>query len=217
MNLNDKFLAILKEADISNIYEAEIFCNQQLDKLHTTGKISLGDDKDLSGFPLELRIKELFYNAGFNIIDGRNGYEDFTINPDDSFAIKDRVAIEVKSSKNISPKLSDLRQLDDWVFNLSGEESARKDGMCAGNQFVWSGAITRHPTPHKGLFIFNGPIGRDFDSRPNKFIHPSQEDFLTKRNFCAISINMLIELLKENKEFVWNTIHKTIGEYAKST
>ncbi|MBB1445090.1 hypothetical protein [Pseudoalteromonas sp. SG43-3] len=213
MKYEEKLLAILKEASVLTIGEAEEFLRSNLEKLHETGELSLGNDKDLSGKPLELRVKELFKKAGFNIKNGRNGYEDFTISPDNNFSIQDSIVIEVKSSKNISPKLSDLRQLDDWVFNLSGEENARKHGLGSSEQFTWSGGMTKHPTPHKGLFIFNGPIGHDFNERLNKFIHPSQLDFLNKRNFCAISLNKLVYLLSGDKESAWNAIHETIGEF----
>lgn len=217
MSFNINLLSLFKEESISTVIEAEKFYNEQLKLLQQAGELSLGEDKNLSGFSLELRVKELFQSADFNIIDGRKGYEDFVIKPDEGFDIQENIVIEVKSSKSTVPKLDDLRQLDDWVFNLSGEEKARKHGMKSGGLGVWGGSMQKHPTPHKGVFIFNGPIGLNFERRLNSFIHPSQLEFLTKRNFCAISINVLCELLSNSKEDTWNTLHKTIGEHVKNT
>jgi hypothetical protein len=215
MSFNINFSNLFKEEGISTVHEAEKFFNEQIKLLQEARELDLGADKNLGGISLELRVKELFSDAGFNIIDGRKGYEDFTIEPDENFTLQENVVIEVKSSKSPVPKLDDLRQLDDWVFSLSGEEDARKNGIRSGGLNKWP-SMQKHPTPHKGLFIFNGPIGLDFNSRTKSFMHPSQIDFIIKRNFCAVSLNVLIELLRDSKENVWNIIHKTIGEYSST-
>jgi len=217
MSFNTKLLEIFKNEGISTAKNAEIFFEKEITLLQESGKISLGLDQNLGGFSLELRVKELFKSAGFNIENGRKGYEDFTINADKKFSTQESIVIEVKSSKSAVPKLDDLRQLDDWVFKLSGEEDARKNGITSYSMFNTISQTNKHPTPYKGLFIFNGPIGIDFESRSKTCIHPSQMDFVITRNFCIITLNALIDLLKNDDEFIWNTIHNTVGEYLTSS
>jgi len=205
-------LTILKANEIETFEDAENFLMKQLISIRNDGELELGDDKNLSGLSLELRVKELFENAGFLIHEGRKGFEDFVISPDDDFKTKDKIVIEVKSSKSTIVKLDDLRQLDDWVFDLSGEEQLRKRGVKTGGWNCGPQTV-RHPSPHKGLFIFNGPIGLSFEMRSESFIHPSQLNFLLSRNFCAISLQDLISLLGKEKTMVWETIHSTVGEF----
>jgi len=71
-------------------------------------------------------VKELSNNAGFNIINGRKGYEDFTIKADDRFTLKESILIEIKFSKSPGSKLDYLRQFDDCGTSLSGEDEFRK-------------------------------------------------------------------------------------------
>lgn len=119
----------------------------------------------------------------------------------------------------------DLRQLDDWVFDLSGEEQARKSGF--GGEFdalamVTGGLVSephRHPTPHKGVLIFNGPIGAHFSQRTTPCVQPNDAQFLQKRNFCVISLPKLIQNIGAIQtqlltiDDFWERLHATSGEF----
>lgn len=210
---------ILLDAGKTEVESAKDFLLAQLKLLQQNGDLGLGADKDLTGISLELRVQQLFKQVGLNIVEGRPGQEDFVIiaNNDDEY--KDNIAIEVKSSRSPNPKLDDLRQLDDWVFDLSGEEKARKHGLGGGMDplaMATSGMINRpkrHPTPHKGILIFNGPIGTPFEQRIAPILHPNQVGFVEKRNFCVIGIDKLATLIEQGPETVLSILHTTAGEY----
>ncbi len=212
--LND----ILINARITDFSSAEKFVKEQLKSLQGSGDLTLGHDKDLMGVSLELRVKQLFKEAGFNISDGEIGKEDFIVFSKENDDIKDNLVIEVKSSRKPQPSLDNLRQLDDWVYYLSGEEQARKHGLGGGLDplaMAYRGICTsnrRHPTPHKGVFIFNGPVGVPFSERSN-ILHQNHNEFVEKRNFCIIGINDLAELLRKDYQAVWAKLHGTVGEY----
>jgi hypothetical protein len=215
MRFNSSLSNVLHTEGISTVEEAEQFFYKQIELLQQAREISLGLDKDLGGKSLELRVKEIFHEAGFNIIDGRKGCEDFIVEPHPDYTIQEHIVLEVKSSGKPAPNLDDFRQLDDWVFYLSGEEAARKNRSRVGG-FNQAPSMGTHPTPHKGVFIFNGQLGVDFEKRNHSFVHPSHLEFIAKRNFCAISLNSLIDLLSESNEYVWDILHKTVGEYKSS-
>ena len=142
-----------------------------LESLSETGALTLGHDKDLTGKALEIRIRLLFEKMGFDVVKGRSSMEDFIIKPPLDTQISDPLVLEVKSSQKPNLSRDNLRQLDDWVFDLSGEEKARKEGLGGGVDplaMVTQGLASRkkrHPTPHKGVLIFNGPVGIDFSVR----------------------------------------------------
>ena len=210
---------ILTTARKTDVASAEVFLLNQIKLLQKNGDLELGADKDLTGLSLELRVKQIFENAGLNINEGRSGQEDFVVIAHENDEHKDNLVIEVKSSRSPNPKLDDLRQLDDWVFDLSGEEKARKQGLGGGLSPISMATngmfnITeRHPTPHKGVLVFNGPIGIAFKERNSSILHPNQIEFVEKRNFCIIGIDSLATLMKQNKNNAWSILHATIGEY----
>lgn len=194
-----------------------------LDELVESGEIVLGHDKDLTGHSLEIRTKILFEQMGFEIRKGRQGLEDFVIEPPPNARPNEPLVLEVKSSRKPNIERKSLRQLDDWVFDLSGEEKARKEGLGGDadiEAMVFGGMSTskkKHPSPHKGVMIFNGPIGIDFDKRNTSCVNENDIEFIEKRNFCIVPFGVLIlyaeAYLKDNsiKEALWDKIHKTAG------
>lgn len=194
-----------------------------LDDLTENGEIALGNDKDLTGASLEIRIKIIFEKMGFEIKKGRLGLEDFVVQPPQNIQPNEPIVLEVKSSRKQNLYRDNLRQLDDWVFDLSGEEKARKEGLGGGPDPValaTEGIATarkKHPSPHKGVMIFNGPIGEEFNVRKDDCINPNDFEFVEKRNFCVIPFHTLVviaEAYTKNvsiKETFWDCIHKTSG------
>ncbi len=134
-----------------------------------------------------------------------------------------RRSVEVKSSQKPHVSRDNLRQLDDRVFDLAGEVKARKEGLGGGLDplaLVTQGLASRkkrHPTPHKGVMIFNGPVGLDFSERRSICFDENDREFIEKRNFCIISLDVLIDYVKafEKDEAIrfilWENIHKTAG------
>lgn len=217
--MSTELIKILCDAGKSDVASAERFLLDELKSLQRNGDLALGKDEELTGTSLELRVQQLFVNAGFNILEGRPGKEDFTVSALENDEISDNLVIEVKSARAPQPDIDGLRQLDDWVFDLSGEEHARKHGLGGGVDarailsHGWSTQTKHHPAPHKGVFIFNGPVGTSFSVRPARILHPNQLEFAMKRNFCVIGLNHLVELLGKGREIAWSALHGTVGEY----
>lgn len=194
-----------------------------LENLSEAGAIALGPDKNLAGKALELRTKFLFEKMGFDIAQGRPHLEDFIVKSPSDTELKDPLVLEVKSSRRSNVSRDDLRQLDDWVFDLSGEQMARKEGLGGRSALsIFTDGLfspkQRHPTPHKGVMIFNGLVGEDFLQR-NRIIYFDENDreFIEKRNFCIISLEVLIAYEKAYEEdrqmeiVFWERIHQTTG------
>jgi hypothetical protein len=220
--MTDELLEILNKAKITNVGKAQEYLVESLKRLQQSGAIELEPDHNLSGISLELRVQQIFKNSGFDIKEGRPRMEDFVITPKEDFENRDPIVVEVKSSRAPQLSLDDLRQLDDWVFDLSGEEKARKSGLGGGLDslaIATNGYVSRprrHPTPHKGLLIFNAPVGLPFTERSPQVLHPNQTEFAMKRNFCVIAINELVDLVNDDPKKVWTILHETIGEYTKN-
>jgi hypothetical protein len=74
-----------------------------------------------------------------------------------------------------------------------------------------------HPTPHKGVMIFNGPIGQSFENRQKDWLGTNEKAFAQKRDFCIISLECLISWYnsyqKDNSisSDFWKAIHSTAG------
>lgn len=220
--MSKELIKILDDAGKTDVASAEHFLREELKALQRSGKLKLGKDEELTGTSLELRVQQLFQDAGFNIQEGRPGKEDFVVAAIENDEVGDNLVVEVKSSRATQPDLDDLRQLDDWVFDLSGEEQARKHGLGGGVDvlaMVTKGMISRakrHPAPHKGVFIFNGAVGTPFSERPTQILHPNQLEFAKKRNFCVIGLGNLFELLDKGRNEAWTTLHETVGEYPQA-
>jgi hypothetical protein len=111
------------------------------------------------------------------------------------------------------------------VFELSGEEKARKgDTLNDSFQAGWSYGKPvlfpkqyKHPTPHKGVLIYNGPVSVTFNDRNANCISPNDGEFVSKRFLCIIPFHELVGYSKnvlEEKikpEQLWEEIHKTSG------
>jgi len=208
--------------EIYGIFKSEIA------SLCEEGIIVFGKDYTLSGFALECRVKNIFKELSFEIDKGREVMEDFVVKPPAEFEPLKPIVLEVKSSRKQHISRDQLRQLDDWVFALSGEQEARKYGLQGKGgidtlAFATNGLLTRksrprhHPTPHKGVFIFNGPIGTPFNKRISNCLSPNDEDFVNSRDFCILPFGILLGYLekyaidsKVKKEF-WEEIHGTSG------
>lgn len=216
MSLPDKLKAILSEAGVHEFSEAEKVLAQQLRELRQRGDLALGDDKNLTGAALEIRVFELFRLCNVDIKRGRSGKEDFVIATPEG---ADDIAIEVKSARSPNVKLVDLRQLDDWVFDLSGEEEARKGGLGGGldSMSIATGGYrtpkSRNPDPHKGVLIFNGPVGTPFSDRQSHILLGENREFAMKRNFCVLSIDRLVALVGKAPTSVIDELLKSVGEF----
>lgn len=201
----------------------------ELKQLCNDRHISFGPDHNVGEFGLECRVKDLFLRMGLLVRDGRKGLEDLIVTPvtppeGNSPTIPlpaIPLVVEVKSSRKAFISRDDLRQLDDWVFELSGEEQARKHGITLpGNPILqgYGGVTGRHGTPHKGVMVFNGPVGMPFNSR-TVCLGPNEEEFAKKRNFAIIPLATLIDCEKEitsRSELlsqIWASIHKCEGRF----
>jgi hypothetical protein len=106
------------------------------------------------------------------------------------------LVVEVKSGKQPGPDRDSLRQLDDWVFDLSQEEEIRKGRVRINMHWAHGAPMfwprTHHPTPHKGVLIYNGPAGTPFSSRPEKWLGENERIFAEKRDFCIIALPCLL-------------------------
>jgi len=220
--MSNQLKQLLLIAGKTDVDSAKEYLLNQLKLLQENGDLRLGEDKDLTGIALELRVKQLIQQAGLNITEGRPGLEDFVITANSNSEFKDNIALEVKSARSPNPKIDDLRQLDDWVFDLSGEEKARKLGLGGGPDplaMATNGLISRpkkHPTPHKGVLVFNGPIGLPFEQRSPPILHPNHHEFVYKRNFCVIGIADLVQLVTQGPEATLKALHTTVGEYVNA-
>ncbi|MBW7865747.1 MAG: hypothetical protein GX580_17400 [Candidatus Hydrogenedens sp.] len=197
--------------------------NGELEQLCDEGHISLGEDYCLTGNALEWRIRLLVDEAGFVINRGRDGKEDFVIHPPEKCIPPKPIVLEVKSARKDQLGQDELRQLDDWVFDLSGEENARKHGLGGGGDTIaWlsQGIMTKrhyHPSPHKGVIVFNGPVGVPFAQRTGSCLSELGLEFAKKRSFCVIPFPVLIEhitCIRKNKDEMinfWRSMHETEG------
>ena len=212
----------LQKLDSPNYLEVWAVFGKEIDSLSKVGIVSLGNDCHLTGEALEFRVRQILEKMGFEVEEGRPNLEDIVVKSDDLEPNKPLV-IEVKSSKSPSPKRENLRQLDDWVFDLSGEDMARKEGLGGGFDFkamAFGGMLSErhsHPTPHKGVMLFNGPVGLSFEERPTQWLGHNEEEFSIKRNFCIISFKCLLNWLDAYKKdetvknVFWKLIHATAG------
>ena len=151
--------------------------------------------------------------------------EDFIIEPHKNFSIQSPLIVEVKSGKDQYTHREHLRQLDDWVFELSDEDKARKgDTLNDSFQMCWfeGNVITtpkqyKHPTPHKGVMVYNGPVGVMFKDKNKNCINPNDSEFVNKRFFCITPFNILVKCSEKffakeiELEELWEKIQKTSG------
>lgn len=199
---------------------------QLLDKMARNRLIDLGNDFGLEGSRLEIRVRLLFEHASMEVEDGRPGMEDFVIKPPENSGFYLPLVIEVKSRSKQSPEMDHLRQLDDYVFDLSGEKGVRKSGYKLWNKpsskisgtsiGMWQPPHI-HPKRYKGVFIFNGPIGMPFENRSPAWLEDNQKQFVKDRGFCMISLELLIKWAEachgdcKRLNLFWQKIYETNG------
>jgi hypothetical protein len=215
-----KELQALNSPDIQKVrlaFEAE------MSELLKDRIVSAGPDYSLGSKALEFRVQYIFNDMGFQVEPGPIGSYDAIVHPFGDLEPSKPVVIEVKSSKSTSLPREALRQLDDWVFELSGEERARKEGLGGqptATSIATSGFaidIYTHPTPHKGVMVFNGQIGQPFEDRSKNWIGENEKDFAQKRDFCIISLECLISWYdgyeRDNSVSCsfWEAIHSAAG------
>ena len=74
-----------------------------------------------------------------------------------------------------------------------------------------------HPSPHKGVMVFNGPTGTPFLERTTRCLGPNEEEFTYKRDFCIIPFDVLLKYLEKYQEDTsaknqfWDQIQSTAG------
>lgn len=197
-----------------------------LEKMALNGMVELGDDYKLKEDLLEIKVKILFEYAGMEVIDGRTNMEDFVIEPPKNSGFYIPLVIEVKSRGKPTPEMDHLRQLDDWVFDLSLEKEIRKSGLIKWNKprsGISGGAIGAsqpaaiHPKRYKGVFVFNGPTGKPFKERSRDWLSAEQKQFVKNRSFCMISLESLIRWAEAchgddgSLNLFWQRIYETNG------
>jgi hypothetical protein len=206
--------------DVTDIIDKEI------KTLTKEGIVVLGNDYSLTDKALEYRVHSIFEAMEFKVSDGRPKLEDLLIRASNDLQPNIPLIVEIKSSgKYQSPSREDLRQLDDYVFELSGEERWRKIGLLAqagkiNKNPMFQGAVppsVGHPTPHKGIFIFNGPSCVPFEKRSQNWLGANEMGFVKQRGFCILTFYCLISWLEAFKHdesiagIFWKKIHETCG------
>ena len=225
------FYQKLKDLIVENNYKyfdnVEDTFKKYLDKLVKEEVIHFKEVKFLGSFALEIKIRHLLSEIGFTLENKLMVDCDTIIKPEKHFRIDKPIVIEIKSGKSLSPSRDNLRQLDDWIFELSGEELARREGLGKdeykyqpitspmGRYFVRQNKIY-HPTPHKGLMIYNSVEGHHFNGIPLK-LEFNELEFCKKRNICVLSFAQLTAFHshlisgKMSMDSFWATIHRTTG------
>lgn len=213
----------LLKLDRPDLQEVLSSSEKTIKKLSEEGIVSFGPDYKLGGGALEFRVKDIFTKMGFDTESGPIGLHDAIIKPFDGLDPTKPIVVEIKSSKSPSPSRDDLRQLDDWVFELSGEEKARKYGLGDGTDATalsTHGLVVErqyHPSPHKGVMVFNGPLGQTFEKRSSNWLGENEKIFAKKRSFCMISLECLLSWHNEyqrNTAIIndfWSAMHFTDG------
>jgi hypothetical protein len=222
--LRSAIRGIVEQMGAPPIQDVEAAVRKELEELCNIGKLTLGPDHTLGGLYLQYRVARVFAAMGLQARPGRDGQEDLVIEPPNGLLPARPLVVEVKSSQKPYVSRDDLRQLDDWVFELSGEEGARKHGIAVPSAIVTFGfgARGRHPTPHKGVMVFNGPLSTPFGQRL-RCLGANEEEFARKRSFvimpfdklldCAAAITARGDLLST----IWSAIHAGEGLFALST
>lgn len=215
----------LQELDLPKIAEVRKALDKELHELLRDGVVLPGLLHKLGGKELELYVWYIFDDMGLKVELKKcdESKWDGIVLHFGELEPQKPIVLEVKSGGGKSPKMDNLRQLDDWVFQLSGEEKARKNGLggeatlttiATGGRFVDK---YYHPTPYKGVMVFNGQLGKCFEDRDGDWLEENQSEFVQARDFCIIPLECLIcwsEQCKENSTTVgdfWSKIHSTSG------
>jgi len=192
------------------------------------GKLDVGEaDHKLKGKRLEWKVYEIFEDMGIDVILDENdethdGIIIFETKGSDFPALK--FVLEIKGHDKGGARIEDLRQLDDWVFRVSGEEKARKERVLVAEP-IWSYGESRvgpgyfqHPDPHKGLFILNHDIKNEPADRCAPF-GSNEIRFSESRNHCLIDFLVFLQLYDKWKEKMYSledillTLYETVGVF----
>jgi len=224
-NFLDKELEKYKDISFEDL---ESWFHKKMEKLVNDGKLFYRQDEYLGGKALEIKVRHILKQIGLTITFVKDIDCDGIINHNDNFIIKRPIVLEIKSGKSNCPSRTQLRQLDDYIFELSGEEKARKEGLgetglkfdplhnMYGRNMVKQKKLY-HPTPHKGLMIYNNTEGTFFKQNIHFELEFNEKVFCDKRDICVLSYKdflVITEQIMEGKmqiEDFWNLIHKTVG------
>lgn len=225
----DNFLddELEKYNDIS-FEDLESWFEKKMEKLVNEGKVFYRHDEYLGGNALEIKVRHILKQIGLKISFEKNIDCDGIIKHNDGFIVKKPIVLEIKSGKSNFPSRTQLRQLDDYIFELSGEEKARKEGFGESGlkydplyNIYGHGLVKKtklyHPTPHKGLMIYNNTEGTFFKENFLFELGFNEKEFCIKRDICVLSYKEFLDISKlimEDKmqiEDFWNLIHKTVG------
>ena len=154
--------------------------------LAASGELDLGPAHAAGGKVLEFSVKQAFRSGGFQVVDGPPGEHDALVQPPPNARWKMPVVLEIKSSKLPSPARGDLRQLDDWVFGLSGEARIRRRGTMSIDEF--GPRLTRH----KGVMVFNGPVGTPFNQRAPNWLGGNEVAFAELHFLCVARLDHVL-------------------------
>ena len=218
-------LAELVEASQLRDYE-ELQCRfgRALDELVQRGTVRLGPDHELGGDGLTVRVRLVLEEMGLTVRVGREKLEDLVVSVPDFAEPSIPLVVKVKSGKQPGPSRTNLRQLDDWVFELSDESRVRKLGIQnQGHRRNWlsKGAVQAapiHPTPHKGVLLYNGPLGQPFEDRATSILNANETEFAIARSFCVISMPCLLSWAlgcaesPNVLETFWSEVQSCMGE-----
>jgi hypothetical protein len=218
----------IKENDTIYFEELKSWFDKKLEQLVNTGKIQFKDERFLGGIALEVRVRYIFNTIGLNVEFDKSIDSDGIIQPNESVEIKKPIVLEIKSSKSNGPTRTELRQLDDYIFEVSGEEIARKEGLGRGGIYfdplagILGSGLTKgkkyfHPSPHKGLIIFNNTEGNHFKNSFTIDLGGNEIEFVKKRDICVLSFKDFLEITNQIKDKkmtlnqFWTLIHETTG------
>jgi hypothetical protein len=167
------------------------------------GKLHMNNGYRLAADELVTWVQCTLKEMGLSARIGRPKLEDLVVDVPEFAADSCPWVVEVKSGAKVNPNIRNLRQLDDWVFDLSGERRIRRSSLELGKgkpnvSHRYIGAIQPaavHPTTHKGVLIYNGPVGMPLNQRPRPMLGKNQGEnelkFADVRSFCVISLPCL--------------------------
>jgi hypothetical protein len=195
-----------------------------LDELAESGDLNFGSDYSLGDKALETRVRLILKDMGFSARKGRRSYEDIVVDVPEFAKPSIPLVIEVKSG-NKPPGRAALRELDDWVFELSGE--SRNRGLGVENQgqnrnWVSKGAIQATPfapAPQKGVLIYSIRRKEAYDDPLHSQNQPHFNDveFAKARSFCIVSLPCLLSWMYEcetspsGAQDFWRTVQSCSG------
>ena len=208
------------------------------------------EDYQLVKKDLETKVADSLRSVGLTVTLGRTRREDWLVEAPADWPPQLPMAVEVKSSmpdrrpgdrkprSGASPTLTHLRQLDDYVFELSGEKAIRLRSLTQDNNPLFTkqnigppgmgisflttkGALPYSPvtdTPHKGLLVFNGPADIPFHEREEDWLGRNVKTFAEERTFCILSLSTLMAWVhacgsnRERQKYFWNVMCRTFGQ-----